>query len=129
MNSPASISVIVPTRNRVQSLKSCLASLVRQKPGGRAFEVLVIDNGSSDDTRSATREFEKEHNSIRYFFEPRPGLHEGRHRGMKEATGEVLVFLDDDIEAQDGWLAAIGKTFDDPAIALAGGNNLPKFLA
>jgi len=54
-------------------------------------------------------------------------LHVGRHRGLKEARSDILVYADDDIEATDGWLSAICEAFADPGVSLLGGNCLPKF--
>jgi glycosyltransferase involved in cell wall biosynthesis len=56
-----------------------------------------------------------------------PGLHVGRHRGLKEAMGDVLVYADDDIQATPTWLAAIAENFTDLDIAMVGGNNYPDF--
>jgi GT2 family glycosyltransferase len=68
---------------------------------------------------------------IRYIFDhPEPGLLTGKHRGALEAKykGELLVFVDDDIEATSGWLQAILETFKSPRVELVGGRNLPKFV-
>jgi glycosyltransferase involved in cell wall biosynthesis len=68
------------------------------------YEILIIDNGSTDDTKEISQEIMKEaaNRQIRYIFEPEPGLLAGRHRGALEAKGELLVFVDDDIEATSG---------------------------
>jgi GT2 family glycosyltransferase len=52
-------------------------------------------------------------------------LHTGRHLGAREAAGEILVFVDDDVIARPGWLGAIRQAFEDPAVALVGGKSLP----
>jgi glycosyltransferase involved in cell wall biosynthesis len=122
------ISVIIPTRNRADLLKACLDSIVNQElPVGR-FEVLIIDNGSTDHTCDISQPFVESAANVRYFLEPELGLHAGRHRGMHEALGDILVFVDDDIEAKPGWLAAISDSFNDPEVTMVGGNNLPMFL-
>jgi glycosyltransferase involved in cell wall biosynthesis len=93
------------------------------------YEILIIDSGSTDDTKEISRHIIKEtaNRNIRYIFEPEPGLLTGRHRGALEANGELLVFVDDDIEATAGWLEAIFETFKSPQVQLVGGRNLPKF--
>ncbi len=122
------ISVIIPTRNRADLLAQALASLKKQTLSTDNFEVVVVDNGSTDDTYEIVRNFMQDLRNLRYFFEPEPGLHAGRHRGMHEAHGEILAFADDDIEAMPTWVAAIRSAFEDSGVALVGGNNFPHFV-
>lgn len=121
------LSVVIPTRNRAALLATALESLQTQTLSLSEFEVLVIDNGSEDDTKSVVTSFQSRLKGLRYFFEPAPGLHVGRHRGMKEAQGDVIVYADDDIVATPSWLEAIADCFRSPSVAMAGGNNLPRF--
>ena len=91
---PVKVSVVVPTFNRAEAMRRCLASLVRQTL--KDFEVLVCDDGSTDKTRDVLEEF-KNSLSIRYL----PGHHFGgpsvpRNRGIAEAEGEYVAFLDSD---------------------------------
>lgn len=118
----------MPTLNRADLLRQALHSLRLQTLPMELFEVLVIDNGSTDDTKQVVASFQQApDNNIRYFFDPTPGLHVGRHLGMKMAESEILVYCDDDIEAFPTWLEAIAETFEDPDVALVGGKDLPKF--
>ena len=121
------LSVIIPTRNRADLLQLTLKSLQSQTLSADSFEVLVIDNGSTDNTKQAAMSFQQKSGNIRYFFDPTPGLHVGRHLGMRMAKSDILVYADDDIEALPSWLKAIGESFQDPEVALVGGKNLPKF--
>mgnify|MGYP001495030203 CR=1 FL=1 len=121
------LSVIIPTRNRAKSLADTLASLVKQTYSADWYEVLVIDNGSTDNTRDVCTTFRDKIPQLRYFYEEKPGLHVGRHLGMKMAKAEILVFADDDIEAFPTWLEAIVESFKDKDVVLVGGKNLPKF--
>lgn len=119
-------SVIIPTRNRADILARCLDSLTSQTLPAEAFEVLVIDNGSTDDTPEVARR----HASLlqlTYVSSPEPGLHVGRHEGMRHAKADVLIFGDDDIEAEPDWVEAVVQSFDDSTIVLVGGNNYPLF--
>src|SRR6476661_6623363 len=122
-------SVIIPTRNRSSELASCLASLAQQSLAADIFEVIVVDNASEDATKDvvtqALRAFPK-HN-IRYIFEEVPGLLSGRHRGAMAASGEILVFIDDDIQASQGWLTAIVNSYVDEEVHLVGGRSLPAY--
>lgn len=121
------LSVIIPTRNRATYLASMLSMLKSQLLSQSLFEILVVDNGSTDETHTIVKDYQSSSENIRYFFDATPGLHVGRHVGLQEAKGDILVYADDDIEATPGWLAAIAECFADPEVALVGGNNLPKF--
>lgn len=121
------LSVIIPTRNRANHLAAILSTLELQVLSKSLFEILVIDNGSTDKTHTVFETYRSNFENMRYFFDANPGLHVGRHIGLQEAKGDVLVYADDDIEAMPGWLAAIAECFADPDVALVGGNNLPKF--
>lgn len=120
------VSVIVPTRDRAQLLDACLRSLASQTLAAEAFEVVVVDNGSTDGTADVARRHGTSF-PLRYAFEPDPGLHAARHAGMRAARSDILVFADDDIVAEPTWLASIVAAFADPSVALVGGNNLPLF--
>lgn len=121
------LSVIIPTRNRADLLQLALQSLQSQTLSTDSFEVLVIDNGSTDNTKQVVALFQQQLGNVRYFFDQTPGLHVGRHLGMKMAKSDILVYADDDIEAFPTWLEAITETFQDSGVVLVGGKNLPKF--
>ncbi len=121
------LSVIIPTRNRSLQLQCALKSMLKQELSQEEFEVVVVDNGSTDNTHEVITGFENKLKNIRYIFEERPGLHNARHRGLYEAKSEILVFCDDDIEAFPTWLSTIKKSFFTPSIMLVGGRVLPKF--
>jgi len=120
-------SVIIPTRNRAGYLANALQSLTRQTYSLEQFEVIVVDNGSTDNTREICSYFANRIPQLRYLYEESPGLHAARHRGMKTSKSEILVYGDDDIEAFPTWLEGIAEAFGDERIVLAGGKNLPKF--
>jgi glycosyltransferase involved in cell wall biosynthesis len=121
-------SVIIPTRNRAYALERCLASLTRQTIDGVTFEVLVVDNGSSDHTSAVASAFEPRL-QMRYLHAPEPGLHVGRHAGWRASNADLLIFCDDDVEAEPSWVGAIIEAFEDPAVGLVGGNCYPRFEA
>lgn len=121
------LSVIIPTLDRATFLAAALRSIEENDHARDQFEVLVIDNGSTDQTQEVAREAATRLPNLRVFHEAEPGLHAGRHRGLREARGEVLVYADDDIRALPGWLATIADIFADPRVAMAGGNNYPDF--
>lgn len=121
------VSIIVPTRNRADLLQMALQSLQSQTLLVDSFEVIVVDNGSIDNTREICASFENRIPQLRYFYEETPGLHVGRNLGMEMAKSEILVFVDDDIIAEQGWLQAIVNTFNDPNVQLVGGPSLPLY--
>lgn len=122
------LSVIIPTRNRASLLSAALRSIELQTLKHSAFEVIVVDNGSTDETRSEVDKWQARGWNLRYEFVPEPGLHVGRHAGARAAKGEILIFADDDIEALPAWLETYAEIFEDQQVAMAGGNNIPMFL-
>ena len=121
------LSVVIPTRNRADSLARTLRSLEGQTLPREAFEVIVVDNGSTDATPAVVVAAARTAGNVRGVVEPEPGLHAGRHRGLREAGADVLVYADDDIEAEPGWLAGMRAAFERPEVDLAGGPCRPAF--
>ena len=122
------ISVIIPTRNRADLLSLAIQSLLSQSLDKDHFETLIVDNGSADHTEEVVKKSINQLPNLRYIQAPEPGLHIGRHRGMREAKGDILVFTDDDIEATPAWLESYHHLFSDSQVAMAGGNNFPLFV-
>lgn len=123
------LSVIIPTRNRAPLLEKALKSILAQTLSQEHFEVIVVDNGSTDNTFDVVNSFKSRLKNIRYFLERQPGLHAGRHRGLAEAESNLLVYADDDIEAFPTWLQAIQDSFGDEEVVVVGGKCVPKFEA
>ncbi len=98
-----SLSVAICTKDRATTLKRCLSSLLplKQRYG---FELLVIDNSPSDRT---TVDFVKTVSEARYILEERPGLDFARNRAWREASGDLIAYLDDDVVVDSGWLAGL----------------------
>lgn len=119
MNKPL-ISVIVCTYNRAAYLRKALRSLCGQAFPKDAFEVLVVDNNSTDDTARLVREEFAGEENVRYIFEPVQGLSQARNTGWRNARGEYVAYLDDDAVASERWLAeiqvAFGTTIPQPAV-------------
>jgi glucosyl-dolichyl phosphate glucuronosyltransferase len=122
-------SIIIPTVNRASLLELAIESFCQQDFAADGYEILVVDNGSTDSTKDVTSAAIAAYpdRQIRYIYEPEPGLLSGRHRGAVEAKGEVLIFVDDDIAADRAWLGSIVGTFADPTVQLVGGKNLPTY--
>ena len=96
------ISVVIPTFNRAKQVEAALKSVLAQTY--REFEVIVIDDGSTDGTGEAIRELispqSNDASQVRYFFQPNQGQSAARNKGTEEARGEWIAFLDSD----DVWL-------------------------
>ena len=108
-------------------LNRTLESIVKQSLSQNFFETIVVDNGSTDETKEVVDSYIGEICNLRYYYEEIPGLHVGRHKGLKEANASILVYADDDIEAFPTWLESIAEVFEDKRVALVGGKVLPKF--
>lgn len=105
----------------------CLESLLRQGDLAHSYEIVVVDNGSTDGTRGVVESLSTPGGALRYVSEPIPGLLSGRHRGTLETSAEILVFVDDDIVATEGWLGAILDAFTDSETQIVGGASTPRF--
>ena len=121
------LSVIISTRNRADLLADTLKSLKDQALSQTDFEIIVVDNGSTDSTPEICDHYHTLFDNFSYFYDDRPGLHIGRAVGMQNARGDVLVYTDDDIIASQDWLKNISKAFEDEDLALLGGRILPKY--
>lgn len=98
----------VCTRDRQDTIERCLESVVAQEFPKDAFEVIVVDDESTDATPNIARRFVSERPPIvRYIRQPYGGLSVARNRAISEGTGDLICFLDDDAEATPGWIAAM----------------------
>lgn len=115
-----SFSVIVCTRNGSQTLRACLESLGRLNYP--QYEVLVIDDGSTDAVPEIVKAFPK----VRAIRQEPAGLSVARNLGMKEAHGSLLAYTDDDCIVHPDWLVHLAHVFAaDPKVIAAGGPNIP----
>ena len=107
MSDRPACTVIIPTYNRATLLGHTLASLTRQSLPADRFEVMVVDDGSSDPTRAVVGSFSDRLN-LRYFFQPDQGFRaaKARNTGIVQATGDVCVLIDCGVLLHSGCLAA-----------------------
>jgi glucosyl-dolichyl phosphate glucuronosyltransferase len=122
-----SLSVVIPTFNRSASLSRALESISCQTLSCEDFEVIVVDNGSMDNTSMVVASYKERIKNLFYSFNETPGLHVGRHVGLKISRSETLVYADDDIEASPTWLEGIQESFQDNTVSAVGGKCIPKF--
>lgn len=121
------ISVIISTYNRCHILPDAIRSALHQDSGGISYEVLVVDNNSTDDTRHVIESLINEnHAELRYIFADKQGVSNARNAGISEARGSILAFMDDDVVAAPNWLAEIKRALDEhPEVDFVGGKVLP----
>ncbi|MFZ5437832.1 MAG: glycosyltransferase family 2 protein [Patescibacteria group bacterium] len=92
------ISVIIPTFNNADFIGECIDSVLNQSLPPK--EIIIVDDGSTDQTRKIVSEFSKKYPIIKYIYQNNKGLSASRNTGIKKATGEYIAFLDSD----DLWL-------------------------
>jgi len=108
----AMISVVIATRNRADALARCLESFAGMAADGTVWELVVVDNGSTDGTGAAIDGFAARSPApVRRLFEARPGVSAARNRGIAAARHSVIAFTDDDCIVDPPWLGAIAAAF------------------
>jgi len=122
------ISVILCTYNRCDSLARSLESVARSAmPDSVPWNVLVVDNNSSDQTRSVVESYsERFPGHFHYMFEPRQGKSHALNSGILGADADILAFMDDDVVVDSEWLAKLTCVLDDRRWSGAGGRILPE---
>jgi len=125
------VTVAIPTYNRADFLRKTLAGIVAQQFPRGQFEVLVIDNNSTDHTRAVVAEFAGATPAPRHVLETQQGLDYARNRAITEARGEIILFGDDDILVQPDWVAQMVTPLLADAVAgrigAVGGEVIPVF--
>jgi glycosyltransferase involved in cell wall biosynthesis len=121
------ISVIICTFNRAESLRRTLSTLCEATvPPGVAYEVLVVDNNSTDHTRSVCEEF-CSRLPLRYLFEPRQGKSLALNMAIERATADLLIFTDDDADIDPKWLESYWRACQrHPDASIFGGRVYPR---
>ena len=110
------ISVVIPHLNQPAALQRCLTALfANNRPPD---EVLVVDNGSDVLPEAICAAYP----SARLLEEPVPGPGPARNRGVAEAAGDILAFIDADCRADPAWLSVIAARFADPKVQILGGD-------
>jgi glycosyltransferase involved in cell wall biosynthesis len=123
------VSVVLTTYNRCTQLRRALHALCVQT-GGVDYEVIVVDNNSTDGTRAVVDAAAARYHFVRYLFEPRQGLPYGRNTGVLAAAAPLVAFTDDDVEVGPEWVATVQRIFDShPDVDMIGGRVRPVWPA
>ncbi len=108
------ISVVIPAYNEEKYISGCLHSLTRQTTS-RPFEIIVVDNSSTDKTAHIVQAFQSKI-PLRLIHEPTKGRGPARHAGCMAASGDILLSTDADCSVPPDWIDIMAANFDDPAI-------------
>lgn len=120
------VTVLVCTRNRGELFEQVCRTLLEQSAPGRRWELLIVDNGSTDDTPVRAKAVEQQWPEIvRVVREPKAGLSIARNCGVQEARGASILFLDDDAFPDPGWLDAMTAALEREGVVCVGGRVQP----
>ena len=123
------LSIIVCTYNRQDLLRKCLDSIVAQNSDAVDFETIVVDNNSTDDTRSLVAQYVGRIRDLKYVFEKAQGLSHARNRGSKEASCEYLAYLDNDAIAPETYVSSVMKVIEQYSPDIMGGPIYPYYVS
>jgi len=114
-------TIIVPVHNTAAHLEGCIAALLAQDYPRDQFEILMVDNNSTD----GSHEILARADGIRALAEATPGSYAARNRALREARGDVIAFTDSDCLPVPGWLQAIDRAFERPSTQVVLGCRRP----
>ena len=124
------VSIIIPTYNRSDLIEKTLKSLVEQDYDHAFYEIVVVDNASTDNTAEVIRKWVAKYPGlIRYEFEGRPGSHFARNGVVGKVKGDLLYFTDDDMIADREMLSSLLRVMDEyPEVATVTGRVIPHWI-
>ena len=112
------ISVIVPFHNEEKYLRRCIAALLSQGYPREDYEVIMVDNNSTDGSLRLARQFPH----VRVLTEGKPGAYAARNRGLAAAAGALIAFTDADCVPEKDWLSTIAAALQAPQVRLVLGS-------
>jgi len=110
------VSVIIPVYNGAHTIASCLESVLGQTYPGDAYDVIVVENGSTDETSTIAERY-----PVRLFHSDRRGPAAARNLGLAESDADIVAFTDADCVADAKWLSELVKPYTDPKVGGVGG--------
>lgn len=130
MSNSVELSLVVCTYNREKFLLDCLESVSRQLVDNSRFELILVNNKSTDSTADICANFMEQHTDLNYYYflEEKQGLSHARNRGIQESKGRIITFIDDDAIAEPDFIQNILEFFTQyPSATACGGKVLAKF--
>lgn len=122
------ISIIIATYNRCQELSDVLNDLLKIKVGEISYEIIIVDNNSTDQTKQVVAKFQTKFlGKVVYLFESRQGKSYALNLAIANASGEILAFIDDDIKIDPDWLVNLRECFNKYACDVVGGRVMPLY--
>jgi len=123
------VSVVICTHNRSSMLADLLQSFKYQTVSPGEYELIVVDNASSDKTEEIVLHASRDMTNLQYFYEPELGLSHARNKGIKKANGEIIAFIDDDALPESDWIEVLIRSFQSffPEPVCVGGRILPQW--
>jgi len=113
------ISIIVPFHNSLQYIEDCITGLLSQNYPKEAYEVIMVDNNSSDASAEIVRKYDR----IKLISEEKPGPYAARNKGISEAKGEIVAFTDSDCVPCSDWLREIEAAMTNPGTGIVVGSH------
>ena len=98
------VAIIVPTHNRKEKLSDCLGSLLKQNYSGGLYEIIVVDDGSSDGTAEMVKELSVSNANIRYLYQSNKGPAAARNLGIRQSSADIVAFSDNDCVLSPSWI-------------------------
>jgi len=112
------VSIVVCTLNRKDSLNECLAHSVKIAYPKSRYEIIVVDEGSTDGTDELVK---KKFPNVRFILDERKGVSYARNKGAENARGEIVAYTHDDRSVRKDWLRSLITGFSHPKIGAVGG--------
>lgn len=108
------ISIIIPVYNSEATIERAIESVLNQSY--KNYEIIIIDDGSNDDTKVKIEKFLKENRNIRYFYKKNEGVSKARNDGIRKSNGKYITFLDSDDIYCENYLSDFAKEVNEKAI-------------
>lgn len=122
------ISIVICTFNRAKLLKGAIESLLNQNADLLTYEIIVVNNNSTDNTEDVVKNFVDNYSNVHLVLELNQGLSHSRNRGYREATAEYVAYLDDDAKVFPNWLETAIKIINEQQPDIFGGPIYPFYL-
>jgi glycosyltransferase involved in cell wall biosynthesis len=114
---PCSVSVVIPVRNREQTIQPLMESLQKLDYDRNKVEVIVVDGNSTDKTQEIVKKY-----PVKLIVEEKKGLNRARNTGIKSSKGDIIAFTDSDCVVPPNWITKIVENFKDPEVSCVGGS-------